>query len=271
MHDIPMDELHTLSAEHLDRYYRIITEGNSIRRHNELLSWLQGELQHFLPHDILIAVWGDFKASKISYDIVSALPGVRTEYSSPDTLLPLLHRWFNHWVELGKIPYTVGVGDKGFLLNRGELECPLDEALQSMKSALVHGLTNERSNHDCLYILFSAGRKLHESIGEMHVLLPYLDTTFCRITPLVRSQASTLSQAVQFNENDENAYWNLSKREIEIMSWVKMGKTNIEIASILDISVFTVKNHLRHVFKTLKVANRMQAATKVMQSLDQRG
>src|SRR5687768_7429091 len=157
-----MDELYTLSAEHLDRYYRIITEGNAIRRHNELLAWLQGELQHFLPHEILIAAWGDFGAGEISYDVVSALPGVRTEYSNPATLLPLLHRLFNHWVELGKTPYTVGVGEKGFLLRGGELECPLGEALRSMKSVLVHGLTNERSNNDCLYILFSSEKKLHE-------------------------------------------------------------------------------------------------------------
>ena len=67
-----MDQLSTLSAEHLDRYYRIITESIGIRRHNELLAWLQGELQHYLPHEILIAAWGDFTATLICYDIVSA-------------------------------------------------------------------------------------------------------------------------------------------------------------------------------------------------------
>jgi DNA-binding CsgD family transcriptional regulator len=55
------------------------------------------------------------------------------------------------------------------------------------------------------------------------------------------------------------------------MNWVKMGKTNLEIASILDISVFTVKNHLRHVFKVLDVSNRMQAAAKIAHRPKQEG
>ncbi|MEO7559200.1 MAG: LuxR C-terminal-related transcriptional regulator [Nitrosospira sp.] len=47
------------------------------------------------------------------------------------------------------------------------------------------------------------------------------------------------------------------------------GKTNPEIASILSISVFTVKNHLQHIFKALDVTTRMQAASKIAQSRKQ--
>ena len=55
----------------------------------------------------------------------------------------------------------------------------------------------------------------------------------------------------------------LSKREAEIMDWVKMGKTNAGIGSILCISAFTVKNHLQHIFKKLEVYNRIQAVSKI--------
>ncbi|SCY52625.1 transcriptional regulator EpsA [Nitrosospira sp. Nl5] len=258
-----MDQLSTLPAEHLHRYYRVITEGIGIRRHNELLAWLQGEIQHFLPHEILIAAWGDFTANLICYDIVSPLAGVRTEFSNPQTLSPLLQGLFNRWMDLGKSPYTLGVGESGFLLEEGGLQCPLGKALQNMRSLLVHGLTDERSSHDCLYVIFSSERKLHESLGAMQILLPYLDTALCRVTPLTHpaSNATPLTSPP--------ACWDLSKREIEIMNWVKMGKTNPEIASILDISVFTVKNHLQHIFKTLDVSNRMQAASKVAQGRKQ--
>jgi DNA-binding CsgD family transcriptional regulator len=47
------------------------------------------------------------------------------------------------------------------------------------------------------------------------------------------------------------------------MDWVRMGKTNAEIGSILSISSFTVKNHLQHIFKKLDVYNRMQAVSKI--------
>ena len=44
--------------EHLQRYFRIIQEGLAVRRHVDLLKWLQGETQHYLPHEIMLAAWG---------------------------------------------------------------------------------------------------------------------------------------------------------------------------------------------------------------------
>lgn len=51
------------------------------------------------------------------------------------------------------------------------------------------------------------------------------------------------------------------------MEWVRMGKTNIEVAMILDISSFTVKNHLQRIFKKLGVFNRMQAVARFEQGM----
>lgn len=258
-----MDQLSTLSAEHLDRYQRIITEAISIRRHSELLAWLQGELQHYLPHEILIAAWGNFTENLICYDVVSALPGVRTEYSDLRTLTPLLQGLFHRWVELEKSPYTLDAGDSGFLLEGGGLQYSLGKALQGMRSLLVHGLTDERSNQDCLYVIFSLERKLHGSLGTMQILLPYLDTALCQVTPLIHPESNA---PVLSDQPKDGEYWGLSKREIELMNWVRIGKTNLEIAAILGISVFTVKNHLQHIFKALNVATRMQAVIKVTES-----
>jgi DNA-binding CsgD family transcriptional regulator len=56
----------------------------------------------------------------------------------------------------------------------------------------------------------------------------------------------------------------LTLREIEILHWVKTGKTNGEISNILSISPSTVKNHLYRLFKKLEVSNRMQAIVKLI-------
>ena len=48
----------------------------------------------------------------------------------------------------------------------------------------------------------------------------------------------------------------LSEREIEILEWVRNGKTNIEIGMILHISANTVKNHLQRIFRKINVSNR---------------
>ena len=40
-------------------------------------------------------------------------------------------------------------------------------------------------------------------------------------------------------------------QEMEILNWVKAGKTNSEIAGITEISMVALKNHFRNIFKKL--------------------
>ena len=55
----------------------------------------------------------------------------------------------------------------------------------------------------------------------------------------------------------------LTRREGEVLEWVSRGKTNWEIALILDISARTVQKHLEHIFQKLGVETRTAAAAKV--------
>lgn len=59
----------------------------------------------------------------------------------------------------------------------------------------------------------------------------------------------------------------LTAREAEVMHWVGEGKTNPEIASILNVTIHTVNRHLEHVFKKLGVDNRQKAILAVMERL----
>ncbi|MBS1804121.1 MAG: response regulator transcription factor [Acidobacteria bacterium] len=53
----------------------------------------------------------------------------------------------------------------------------------------------------------------------------------------------------------------LSAREIEILEMVSRGLTNKEIAGALQISHYTVRNHINHISAKLEVADRTEAAT----------
>lgn len=52
----------------------------------------------------------------------------------------------------------------------------------------------------------------------------------------------------------------LSKREKEVLYWVTLGKTNWEIGMILNISLYTVKNHIKNILMKLDATNRTHAA-----------
>jgi DNA-binding NarL/FixJ family response regulator len=56
----------------------------------------------------------------------------------------------------------------------------------------------------------------------------------------------------------------LSAREIEILNMVAKGLTNKEIAGVLQISFYTVRNHVNHISSKLQVADRTEAATVAM-------
>jgi len=52
----------------------------------------------------------------------------------------------------------------------------------------------------------------------------------------------------------------LSDREVEVLKFVADGKTNKEIANVLNLSEKTIKNHVRNIFHKLQVYDRTQAA-----------
>ncbi len=54
----------------------------------------------------------------------------------------------------------------------------------------------------------------------------------------------------------------LTQREQEVLRWVYLGKSNLEIGMILGISPLTVKNHVQEILRRLDVQNRAQAVGK---------
>jgi DNA-binding CsgD family transcriptional regulator len=55
----------------------------------------------------------------------------------------------------------------------------------------------------------------------------------------------------------------LTRRQLEILRWVALGKSNIEIAGLLYLSPGTVRKHIDNIFADLGVHSRTAAATLV--------
>ncbi len=52
----------------------------------------------------------------------------------------------------------------------------------------------------------------------------------------------------------------LTPRELEVLHWLAEGKTSWETARILECTEGTVKKHRCHIYRTLGVANAIEAA-----------
>ena len=53
-----MNSLSLLPDEDVERYFRVMREGVAVLNHADLLRWLQGAFQYYLPHEILLTIWG---------------------------------------------------------------------------------------------------------------------------------------------------------------------------------------------------------------------
>jgi len=60
---------------------------------------------------------------------------------------------------------------------------------------------------------------------------------------------------------------NLTARESEVLLWITQGKSNRDVADILNFSPRTVNKHLEQIFQKLNVENRTTAAMLAMQAL----
>lgn len=98
----------------------------------------------------------------------------------------------------------------------------------------------------------------------MGLIMPHIDTVIRRIQHL--NQVAVVEDAkvvVDSTKEYLNYVSKLSARELEIVYWVRQGKTNSEMANILFISQNTVKTHLKNIFEKLEVTKRAEAIGKL--------
>jgi len=138
-----------------------------------------------------------------------------------------------------------------------EIKSLLPEIFNEFKSLFVYGLSDIRLCNQCLYVFFSKDETFKVQDSLMELLMPHIDNVLRKIQhvePLDSLEAERIATIKSYN---------LSSRELEIIEWVKLGKTDSEIAMILYISQNTVKSHLKHVFEKLNVTRRAQAVAKL--------
>ncbi len=83
------------------------------------------------------------------------------------------------------------------------------------------------------------------------------------MSPTIASKTlQLLKQSEKVTERKLEEGFNLSKREIEILEYLKQGLDYIHTAEKLFISPFTVRKHIENIYKKLQVNNKMQAVQK---------
>lgn len=136
----------------------------------------------------------------------------------------------------------------------------------------VHGLVDVAGR---MTSYFSFGRLTQPMTSRQHfllsVLIPHLHVAVLNVMSR-RGGGLPCNSVRVFQELprvcgsfDASSGEALTPRELEILKWAHVGKTNAEIAMLLGISEFTVKNHVKNILHKLKVSNRTHAVAQAMQ------
>jgi transcriptional regulator EpsA len=254
-----------LTGDESARFFRVVAECGRVRRHYDIYRWLGGEVQHFLPHEILLSAWGDFDSFDVKLDLTSALPGVRTGQLAHCRVDSLVRQAYARWIDARREPVTLKCADTE--ASQPGCHCPIHSAFRSMRSVLVHGVHDKRSGEDSLFIAFTCGsftkgKSLSRFVSLLEPLVAQIDSAFRKV------QAFPLAESRYALRGGANVL-DLSSREMEVLDALCRGRTNLQIAATLDISPFTVKNHVQRIFRKIGVTNRTQAAARYTEAVRQ--
>jgi DNA-binding NarL/FixJ family response regulator len=108
------------------------------------------------------------------------------------------------------------------------------------------------------YVLKSASAtELVEAVRAVAQGEAVCPAKFCKV--LFQAVASESNQKAAIAEQRDGMRFELTQRQRQLMSLVAMGLSNKEIAANLNLSEFTVKNHIYRVMKQLDAQNRQEA------------
>lgn len=252
---LPRSMKDPLAQEQIDVQLLLFTIETSIRvvKRFQFFLWAQGSLQTFLPHETLLCACGDlergsFRASVFSRSVLA--PEVEARLTDPAG--GLIGRLIEDWRDGAREPL---VRD-----GRGRSRDVSAQALRALgvDHVLAHGCREARGEQSTFFALLGLpAAPTVEDARRIELLMPNLHLALLRITEFERAEScdrASVRPALPAT---------LSARELQVLDWVREGKTNQEIGQILNISPLTVKNHIQKILRKLDVTNRAQAVARL--------
>jgi len=219
-------------------------------------SWTQGLLQSLIRHELLICTLclgkpPAFRAD--GFSMTTPEPNLFSDLFLRDTAVaPAL---LKAWEERRYQPVIIDVGPTQSPLGSGGFTRELERL--GATQLLVHGIHDAEGRAISLFIFACRPGSAGQRQGYLvQLLAPSLHAAWVR-TQLTKRAESGGDKAAGGSV--------LTVRELDILKWIYLGKSNFEIGAILKISPLTVKNHVQKILRKLNVVNRTQAIGKALE------
>jgi DNA-binding CsgD family transcriptional regulator len=217
----------------------------SVSTVDDFKRWTKSHLRPVLPHEALICGLGHLHAGGVGLDYLVTvdypaehIEAIRNRAGAIDT--PILRRWL-----LTQEPVYLDADDPWPDTPRGWLNSFRRHRMQNvLADAMYDRLRCVGTYHSLYRIPAPPDRRYVEALRS---LVPALHEALCRV---IEHASNGKSLGIDFAA--------LSERERKVVHWLRLGKTNAEIANLVNLSESTVKHHLTNIFDKLGVSNRAQ-------------
>lgn len=211
----------------------------------EFRIWTRAQLRPVLPHGALICGLGHLHAGGVGLDYLITvdyptehIEAIRNRAGAIDT--PILRRW---------------------LATQQPVVFDADNPWPDTPSVWLHSFQRHRLQNVVAHAMYDRARcvgtyhsvyRIPPPLSEYHVdtlreLVPAMHETLCRVV-----ERATVGESLGM------AVAAMSERERRVIHWLRLGKTNAEIALLVNLSENTVKHYLTNIFDKFGVSNRAQ-------------
>jgi len=248
---------HSAATDFLQIESIVLNLDASLRVHARahFFSWTQGLLQSLIRHELLICTMclgkpPAFRAD--GFSMTTPEPNLFSDMFLRDTgVAPALLKL---WEERRYQPVIIDVGPTAGI-GSGAFTRELERL--GATQILVHGVHDTDGRAVSLFTFAcrpgSAGPRQSYLV---QLLAPSLQAAW------VRTQLRARTEGAADKPGGGSV---LTVRELDILKWIYLGKSNFEIGAILKISPLTVKNHVQKILRKLNVVNRTQAIGKALE------
>jgi transcriptional regulator EpsA len=250
----------SLSDAHAQAFLRLVETAPEVHRRSQFFSWTQTHLQVLVPHVLAVCGSYDRRLLRVGFDVFnsSVLPPPLIQVLSGSES-SLMNRLVRAWIEGNGRPLAVELGPGAVHALGAELG---ELGRAGLTSITVHGVARPSRAHEIeTFFLFGdqaqAPAKVPDLLHHFELLMPHLHATYVRVrvqeNELLNGDRGASTLVV------DRAKGPLTRREREIIQWVREGMTNQQIGEVLNISALTVKNHVQNILRKLGASNRAEA------------
>ena len=131
-----------------ERVFHIIQESFAVKTPLDFFKWLQGSVSQLLPHDVLVAAWGDFSTGDLNFDVSSNLEDIRTQklIDAPGVFAYLVCNLHQRWIDNSERWFRINFFDAAGI--NAQSPTPFTRKLVGMNSLLVYGVRDTRGKND---------------------------------------------------------------------------------------------------------------------------